>query len=145
MTTFLVVDIPFAYNTIMGRLTLNVLRAIPSTYHRMVKFSTTRGIGTVYEIHQSTKCCAIATLKDSRVRPTLQIEPDAIAEVDRPTPAGDLKEVLLTPGRYVRIGVDLHQPSKDDLTVLFAWKPTDMLGIDYAAICHRLAVDRWQN
>lgn len=32
-TTFLLVDISSVYNVIMGRPTLNMLRAIPSTYH----------------------------------------------------------------------------------------------------------------
>lgn len=35
---FLVVDCPFAYNAILGRLTLNLLRAITSTYHLLMCF-----------------------------------------------------------------------------------------------------------
>jgi hypothetical protein len=42
---FLVVDRPSAYNIIIGRSTLNKLRAITSTYHLMMKFPTKEGIG----------------------------------------------------------------------------------------------------
>lgn len=43
MANFLVVDVSSAYNAIMGRLTLSALRAIPSTYHHMVKFILLEG------------------------------------------------------------------------------------------------------
>ena len=42
--SFLVVDQPFAYNIIVGRPTLNRLKAITSTYHLMMKFPTEKGI-----------------------------------------------------------------------------------------------------
>ena len=38
--TFLVVDYSSAYNTIIGRPTLNLWKAITSTYHLMIKFPT---------------------------------------------------------------------------------------------------------
>jgi hypothetical protein len=37
---FLVVDCPSAYNVIIGRPTLNKLRAVTSTYHLLVRFPT---------------------------------------------------------------------------------------------------------
>ncbi|XP_065023218.1 uncharacterized protein LOC135649049 [Musa acuminata AAA Group] len=40
MTTFLVVDLPTAYNVILGWPTLNKVRAVVSTYYRTVKFPT---------------------------------------------------------------------------------------------------------
>ena len=42
---FLVVDCPSAYNVIIGRPTLNRLRAITSTYHLLVRFPIENGIG----------------------------------------------------------------------------------------------------
>ena len=41
---FLVVDYPSVYNVIIGRPTLNKLRAITSTYHLFVRFPTEHGI-----------------------------------------------------------------------------------------------------
>ncbi|KAL0430605.1 UNVERIFIED_CONTAM: hypothetical protein Sradi_0686500 [Sesamum radiatum] len=42
---FLVVDIPSAYNVILGRPTLNAFRAIISTYHMKIKFLMVGGVG----------------------------------------------------------------------------------------------------
>ena len=42
---FLVVDCPTAYNVIIGRPTLNKLRAVTSTYHLLVRFPKEHGIG----------------------------------------------------------------------------------------------------
>ncbi|XP_065017742.1 uncharacterized protein LOC135644201 [Musa acuminata AAA Group] len=47
MTTFLVVDLPTAYNAILGRPTLNKVRAIVSTYYQTEKFPTHAGAGEV--------------------------------------------------------------------------------------------------
>ncbi|KAL0445040.1 UNVERIFIED_CONTAM: hypothetical protein Slati_2226700 [Sesamum latifolium] len=37
---FLVVDVPSAYNVILGRPTLNTFQAVVSTYHMKIKFPT---------------------------------------------------------------------------------------------------------
>ncbi|RRT76541.1 hypothetical protein B296_00015285 [Ensete ventricosum] len=44
---FIVVKLPSAYNVIIGRPTLNWLKAIVSTYHRLMKFPTRAGVGEV--------------------------------------------------------------------------------------------------
>lgn len=43
-TKFMVVNIPSAYNTIVGRPTLNQLKVVVSTYHMMMKFPTKASI-----------------------------------------------------------------------------------------------------
>ena len=47
MLDFLVADVPSAYNMILGRSGLSALRAVPSTYHMVLKFPTPGGIGKV--------------------------------------------------------------------------------------------------
>ena len=49
MTTvrFLVVYAPSAYNMLLGRPSLNAIKAIPFAYHMMIKFPTGSGIGMV--------------------------------------------------------------------------------------------------
>ena len=44
---FLIVDALLAYNILLGRPSLNVIRVIPSAYHMVIKFPTTNGIGMV--------------------------------------------------------------------------------------------------
>ena len=44
---FLIVDAPLAYNMLLGRPYLNIIRAIPYAYHMVVKFPTANGVGMV--------------------------------------------------------------------------------------------------
>ncbi|RWV90612.1 hypothetical protein GW17_00047169 [Ensete ventricosum] len=45
MVVFMVVNLPSAYNAIIGRPTLNRLRAVVSTFHRSMKFPMDTGVG----------------------------------------------------------------------------------------------------
>ncbi|RRT40459.1 hypothetical protein B296_00040634 [Ensete ventricosum] len=47
LVSFMVVKLSSAYNAIIGRPTLNRLRAVVSTYHRILKFPTRAGVGEV--------------------------------------------------------------------------------------------------
>ncbi|KAL0300378.1 UNVERIFIED_CONTAM: hypothetical protein Sangu_3123900 [Sesamum angustifolium] len=47
MLKFLMVDVSSAYNTILGKPTLNVFQAVISTYHMKIKFSALGGVGEV--------------------------------------------------------------------------------------------------
>ncbi|KAL0448611.1 UNVERIFIED_CONTAM: hypothetical protein Slati_1417500 [Sesamum latifolium] len=54
---FLVVDVPSAYNVILGRSTLNTFQAVISMYHMKIKFPTPGGIGEVQgDPLQSRRC-----------------------------------------------------------------------------------------
>ena len=44
---FLIVDAPSAYNMLLGRPSLNAIKAIPFAYHMMIMFPTTGGVGMV--------------------------------------------------------------------------------------------------
>ncbi|XP_022891638.1 uncharacterized protein LOC111406444 [Olea europaea var. sylvestris] len=45
VASFLVVNTPMAYNAIYGQPLLNATRAISSTYHQVLKFPTSKGVG----------------------------------------------------------------------------------------------------
>ena len=44
---FLILDAPSAYNMLLGRPSLNAIRAIPFAYHMVVKFPMENGVGMV--------------------------------------------------------------------------------------------------
>ncbi|KAL5573653.1 hypothetical protein UlMin_023250 [Ulmus minor] len=52
---FVVVDCPSSYNAIIGHPTLNVIRAVTSTYHLLVKFPTIGGIGILKGNQQASR------------------------------------------------------------------------------------------
>ncbi|KAH6835709.1 hypothetical protein C2S53_019141 [Perilla frutescens var. hirtella] len=47
LTKFQVIDAPSVYSVIMGRLWIHELRAVPSTYHQIMKFPTPWGVRSV--------------------------------------------------------------------------------------------------
>ncbi|XP_052175321.1 uncharacterized protein LOC127790084 [Diospyros lotus] len=59
---FLVADVPSAYNMVLSRSGLSALRAIPSTYHMVLKFSTPGGIGKVRGDQRQARECYVASL-----------------------------------------------------------------------------------
>ena len=69
MVNFLVVDRPSVYNAIIGRPTLNAMRAVTSTYHLMMKFPTENGIGVVIGSQKEARICYVnATKGESSVK-----------------------------------------------------------------------------
>ncbi|XP_009405170.2 uncharacterized protein LOC103988354 [Musa acuminata AAA Group] len=75
MSTFLVVDLPTAYNAILGRPTLNKIRAVVSTYHQTVKFPTHTGIGEVWgSPRESRQCYLMAVSLHKRAKTDRPLE-----------------------------------------------------------------------
>ncbi|KAK4406445.1 hypothetical protein Sango_0651000 [Sesamum angolense] len=66
MVKFLVVKAPSAYNIILGRLSLNIFRAIASTFHMKLKFPTSVGVGEAVGDELMARVCYVNTLKRSR-------------------------------------------------------------------------------
>uniref|UniRef100_A0A2N9FT45 Uncharacterized protein n=1 Tax=Fagus sylvatica TaxID=28930 RepID=A0A2N9FT45_FAGSY len=64
---FLVVDCPSAYNVIIGRLTLNKLQAVTSTYHLLVRFPTEHGIGELKGDQATARDCYFASLGEALI------------------------------------------------------------------------------
>ncbi|KAL0351222.1 UNVERIFIED_CONTAM: hypothetical protein Sradi_4271400 [Sesamum radiatum] len=58
--------VPSAYNIILGRPSLNLFRAIASTFHMKLKFPTSVGVGEVVGDELMARVCYVNTLKRSR-------------------------------------------------------------------------------
>ncbi|RWW55794.1 hypothetical protein BHE74_00037529 [Ensete ventricosum] len=61
MVSFMVVKLPSAYNAVIGRLTLNKLRVIVSTYHRTMRFPTSAVVGEVRSDPRESRQCYLTT------------------------------------------------------------------------------------
>ena len=139
---FLIVDAPSAYNMLLGRPSLNAIKAIPSAYHMMIKFPTVSEVRMVRGDQRVARECYSASMKQKAV--------DMRDEVlTRPEPSKELEPVSLDddPKHLAYIGSKLAEDLKSLLTHflrqnkdVFTWKQADMGGIDPTVITHRLNV-----
>ncbi|KAL5763039.1 hypothetical protein ACOSP7_019303 [Xanthoceras sorbifolium] len=63
MADFLIIDCPTAYNTVIGRPTLNDLEVITSTKHLTLKFPTPTSVGHVRGEQKVAKLCYEKTVR----------------------------------------------------------------------------------
>ena len=147
---FLIVDAPSTYNMLLGRPSLNAIKAIPSAYHMMIKFPTVSGVGMVRGDQRVARECYLASVKQKAVDNVYMDELDIHDEVlTRPKLSEELEPMSLDddPEHLAYIGSKLAEDLKGLLTQflrqnkdVFAWKQADMGGIDPTVITHRLNI-----
>ncbi|KAL5550182.1 hypothetical protein UlMin_000358 [Ulmus minor] len=81
---FVVVDCPSSYNVIIGRPTLNAIRAVTSTYHLLVKFPTVGGIEVLKGDQQESRDIYEAANRPSNVHRVNIIEAPGGGVATRP-------------------------------------------------------------
>ncbi|KAL0448297.1 UNVERIFIED_CONTAM: hypothetical protein Slati_1386100 [Sesamum latifolium] len=166
---FLVVDVPSAYNVILGRPTLNMFQAIISMYHMKIKFPIPGGVGEVKgDPLQSQRCYVKAVRKGQKISPneapeeppqgTRSREGDLEEDLDtnqgtppKVQPAEELLNIELVPGdseKTTRIGSQIDETLREELIKylkrnmdVFAWTPQNLEGINPEVISHHLNID----
>ena len=119
---FLVVDAPSAYNMLLGRSSLNAIKAIPSAYHMMIKFPTVSGVGMVRGDQRVARECYSVSMKQKSVDNIYLDELDMRDEVlTRLEPSEELESVSLDddPEHLAYIGSKLSEDLKSPLTHFF--------------------------
>ena len=112
---FLVVDAPSAYNMLLGRPSLNAIKAIPSAYHMMIKFPTVSGVGMVRGDQRVARECYSASMKQKAVDNIYLDELNMRDEVlTQPKPSEELEPISLDddPEHLAYIGSKLAQDLK---------------------------------
>ena len=147
---FLIVDASSTYNVLLGRPSLNTIKAIPSAYHMVIKFPTTNGVGMVQGDQRMARECYSASMKKKAVDSIYVDELDMRDEVStRPEPSEELEPIQLDdhPEHLAYVGSKLAEDLRSLLILflkqnkdVFAWKQEDMGGIDPAIITHKLSV-----
>nr|XP_009385323.1 PREDICTED: uncharacterized protein LOC103972705 [Musa acuminata subsp. malaccensis] len=153
ITTFMVVNLPSAYNVILGRSTLNKLKAVVSTYHRAIKFPTSVGIEEFRsDPGESRRCYLIAVTLSERSCPCQFSDPreGAMASM-RLEPPEQLTEVPLKrnqPDLTMKIRMVLPEANQLQLidflrenVNVFTWSPREMPGINLGVTQHQLNID----
>ena len=147
---FLIVDAPSAYNVLLGRPSLNTIKAILSTYHMVIKFPTANGVGMVRGDQRVARECYSASMKQKAVDSIYVDKLNMRDKVNtRPEPSEELEPIQLDdhPKHLAYVGSKLAEDlrslliwflkhSKD----VFVWKQEDIGGIDPAIITHKLSV-----
>ena len=91
---FLIVDAPSAYNILLGRPSLNAIKAIPSAYHMIIKFPIANGVGMVRGDQRVARECYSASMKQKAVSNIYIDELDMRDEASiRPTPSEELEPI----------------------------------------------------
>lgn len=154
IATFTIIDKPAVYNIIIGTWWLHDMEAVPSSYHQCLKFPKTLGTHVLKGSQGIARACSImgpvemrvlracnAIIREIPTEQTITGEPPREAIEQVPIDDND-------PERRVRIGSELSPDIRAELidflkeTVsTFAWKTTDMIGIDPSIICHELNID----
>jgi hypothetical protein len=95
MIDFIIVNKPSAYQVIIGRPTLNALRAVVSIPHLAMKFPTESRVGVVRGSQEVARFCYNATLKEPRMKETLAVAMEVRDEskLCQGEPAEDLEEL----------------------------------------------------
>ncbi|KAL0355217.1 UNVERIFIED_CONTAM: hypothetical protein Sradi_3968600 [Sesamum radiatum] len=96
---FLVVDVPSAYNVILGRPTLNTFHAVISTYHMKIKFPTPEGVGEVQGDPLQSRRCYVEIVRKGQKR-NVDDTPDQIPHSKKgKKPGGENSEETETPAK----------------------------------------------
>ena len=132
---FLIVNCPSTYNIILGRPTLDRLRAATSTYYLKVKFPTAYRVGEIRGDQVLARECNQAALAFGENHTWVINEPEPILE-----PLETPQEVEIIPRdstKVLKIGATLLALEKEKMVSflranqdVFAWKHKDMPGIN---------------
>ncbi|XP_017256291.1 uncharacterized protein LOC108225848 [Daucus carota subsp. sativus] len=143
LTKFLVIDCDSTYNIIMGRPWIHDLKAVPSTFHQVLKFPTPWGVqeirGEQSMARECYKTCMKPTAQCDGVQdPKIPMKgPEKLAEIDLTT--GD-KKVLVGEDLTPTLGANLVEFLTSRLDT-FAWELGDITGISPDVITHKLNVE----
>ncbi|XP_071909560.1 uncharacterized protein [Coffea arabica] len=163
--SFAVVKADSPYNMLIGRPTLNALRAVYSTYHLSFKFPTPEGVAEVSSDVGATRECYLATIqaavgpqpppRSEEKRPAVLsincIDPHKAGEPSRLEPGDEVEQVVLDeakPDQVVQVGAGLPSPLKEEVISLikdhrdiFAWSADEVVGVPPELMTHQLNVN----
>ena len=170
MADFLVIDQPSAFNAVLGRPSLKALKAITSIYHLLMKFPTSNRVGQVRGNQEEAKRCYNQAVRSaSRPRQVNVVDqrppseeplddtndPRSSNEKATTGPIEDLVDLPVDsnkPTKVLKLGKNLSDKLREAISTilkenldLFAWKHSDMEGIDPMVMCHHLNLDSDKN
>ncbi|XP_075483585.1 uncharacterized protein LOC142523737 [Primulina tabacum] len=122
MTTFIVADAPSSYNIILGRPTMNELRAVASVYHLKIKFSVGSQVGEVRGDQPSSRKCYVETVRvEQKKARREQKRASGSKEGERVVEKGEVQFVTeeeqevveIKPDKEIRVARDLDLSTRE--------------------------------
>ncbi|XP_058104460.1 uncharacterized protein LOC131248270 [Magnolia sinica] len=151
LVDFLVVNVPSVHNIILGRPSLNAMRAVVSNYHLMMKFPVEGGVGYVQGDQREARRCYSVAVRKGSVKQALTINALDPRDLAEDTSIEDLITVPLEeadPSKTVRLWSSLNSGQQAQMLAflrdhkdVFAWSHEDMVGIPPEIMVHKLNVD----
>ena len=163
MADFLVINQPSGFNAVLGRLFVRALKAITNIYHLFMKFPTPNSVGQVRGNQDKTRRCynqAVRSASKPRQVNIVDQRPPSegpldntidLRSPDKEATTGsieDLVDLLVDDTdllKVLKLGKDLSDELREAISTfikqnldVFAWKHSDMEGIDPTIICHCL-------
>ncbi|XP_022849947.1 uncharacterized protein LOC111372035 [Olea europaea var. sylvestris] len=134
-----------AYNAIYGRPLLNAAGAVPSTYQQIMKFPTSRGIGSVRGDQHASRKCYVDSIQAKSPPSVMMLDVELPRE--RIEPLDMIEKIFINEGKEFLVGTGLGSEEKEKLAKclaenldVFAWNPNDIPGISSTVAQHRLGV-----
>ncbi|GJS81798.1 hypothetical protein Tco_0748339 [Tanacetum coccineum] len=134
---FMIVRSLSPYNGIIERPEIREIRVVPSTAHRMLKFSVDRGIATIRSTILIPAECATVTTSSKEILKEAEVRHENLKVVLHPN----------FPDQEVAIGGTLSEKGRTELCLLlkenlyiFAWQPLDMTRVPRSIAEHRLNI-----
>ncbi|GJS39514.1 reverse transcriptase domain-containing protein [Tanacetum coccineum] len=145
MMKFTVVEASSPYNIILGRTGMRELRAVSSTTHAMMKFPTPRGIATLVPRRDAIFECRQIEVRQAFPGESPEEKP---GEQKKEGPTEDVMINPAFPDQKITIGTQFSRACRNQLVELlknssdvFAWQPSDMVGIPRRISQHTLNVN----
>lgn len=152
MMEFVVVDLAYVYNVILGRPGISQIEAIISMSHLM-KFQTPGGVGIVRGDPQSARHCYVRAVQKQNASTSWvntiskRKDDDQSEQPELYEPVEEVAVFDSRPDWTIKISTTLDRDLRETILSvireyadIFAWSPDEMPGIDRQVICHRLAV-----
>ncbi|XP_073304552.1 uncharacterized protein [Primulina huaijiensis] len=152
VTVFTVVDAPSSYNIILGRPTMNEMRAVASTYHQKIKFPVRGHVGEVKGDQPSSRKCYGETVrvdqKKARKAGKEKEYQEGANEGEVHFVAEEEQEVVeVEPGKHVRVARDIWASTQVNLLNclktnigVFARSQQELTGISPQVAEHKLNI-----
>jgi ribonuclease HI len=147
---FDVVDMPYQYNAILGRSTINIFEAIIHHNYICMKLPGPRGVITVRGEQLAARKYELQGTPSVKGVHVVDQKQGEYIKIQKPIPEGKTKKVQLDehdPGKFILIGENLEKHVEEEILkvvkenmAVFAWSPDELQGVDRSLIEHNLAI-----